>query len=357
MARPFPQLTHPIVQAPMAGGPSTPQLAAAVSNAGGFGFIAAGYKSVDATAADLQATRQLTARSFGMNIFMPGMGAPADADAIARYVATLVEEARRHGVELGQPRMDDDGFQQKVELAISARVPVVSFAFGCPTPEMIERLHRADISVWITVTAVDEAVTAERAGADAVIAQGVEAGGHRGSFSDEDGRGELGVLALIRLVRAAIHLPVVAAGGVGDGAAIAAVLAAGASAAQLGTAFLLCPESGTSEPHRRAIQAGGRTALTRAFSGRRARGIVNRFMVDHPDAPSAYPQLHHVTSPLRAAGRKAGDSDVINLWAGEAFALARAVPAEEVVRTLSADARTALGAAARTWSAEPEGGR
>jgi nitronate monooxygenase len=175
------------------------------------------------------------------------------------------------------------------------------------------------------------------------VVQGIEAGGHRGGFGDEDGQGEYGLLTLVRLVARAVDLPLVAAGGLVDGPAIAAVLVAGAEAAQLGTAFLRCPEAGTSPAHREALTAYRETAITRAFSGRRARGLVNRFLVEHTaTAPAAYPAVHHLTTPLRAAARQAGDPDVPNLWAGQGHPLVESVPAGELVRRLADGARTAL---------------
>jgi nitronate monooxygenase len=342
----FPSFSHPIVQAPMAGGPSTPALAAAVSNAGGFGFLAGGYKSVDVVRIELRATRELTPHSFGLNLFVPG--APtSNPEALQRYLRTLEQEASAYGVALGSARYDDDGWADKLALAISERVPVVSFAFGCPDKQVIAQLHARGIAVWITVTELHEARLAASAGADALVIQGVEAGGHRGSFEDIDGSGEVGLLALLRLCAREIKLPLVAAGGIADGAGVAAVLAAGARAAQIGSAFLRCPEAATSAPYRAALVAARsdstRTTLTRAFSGRRARGLVNRFLAAHsPDAPSAYPEIVFATQPLRAAAVAAGKSDVINLWAGQAHALAEERGAAELIELWSADAKRAL---------------
>jgi nitronate monooxygenase len=198
----------------------------------------------------------------------------------------------------------------------------------------------AGCDVWMTVTNADEAAEAESAGADALVVQGFEAGGHRGYFRDEVGADDLGLLAALRLVAGRVRIPLVAAGGIADGATVAAVLAAGAVAAQVGSAFMLSPEAGTSEPHRSALAGDGVTRLTRAFSGRNARGIVNRFMLEHEaQAPIAYPDVHYVTSPIRAAARKAGDEDAINLWAGQAHALAVAEPASQIVRRLGREAR------------------
>jgi nitronate monooxygenase len=180
--------------------------------------------------------------------------------------------------------------------------------------------------------------------ADALVVQGTEAGGHRGGLDDAS---DLSLLPLLRLVARETDLPLVAAGGIGDGASVAAVLAGGATAAQVGTAFLRAPEAKTSAAHRAALAGAGATAITRAFTGRRARGIVNEFMRAHPDAPAAYPQIHQLTAPLRAAARAAGDTQAINLWAGQAYPLAEDLPAADLVRKLSTDARAALSAASK----------
>ncbi len=334
------QLRRPVVQAPMAGGPSTPALAAAVSGAGGLGSLAAGYRTPDAERDEVRAVRALPGERFAVNVFVPGP--PADAAALARYAEELRPEAARRGVALGEPRRDDDAWEAKVALLAEERVPVVSFTFGLPRPDMVAALHDAGSTVLVTVTTPEEAVAARDTGADALVVQGVEAGGHRGGLADRDGEGELGLLALLRLVARAVDLPLVAAGGIADGPSVAAVLVAGAEAAQLGTAFLRCPEAGTSSAHRDALVTPSATALTRAFSGRRARGLVNRFLTEHPGAPAAYPEVHHLTSPLRAAAREAGDDGGYNMWAGQAHPLAEAVPAADLVRRLDDDARAAL---------------
>jgi nitronate monooxygenase len=341
----LPQLRRPVVQAPMAGGPSTPALAAAVSEAGGLGSLAAGYRTPEAVRAEVRAVRALTAERFAVNVFVPGP--PADDDAVRRYAGELAAEARRWGVDLGEPRADDDAWEAKVALLAEERVPVVSFTFGLPRPDVVAALHDAGSTVLVTVTTPQEAVAARDTGADALVVQGVEAGGHRGGLTDRDGEGEYGLLPLLRLVARAVDLPLVAAGGIADGASVAAVLVAGAEAAQLGTAFLRCPEAGTGAAHREALTTAAPTALTRAFSGRRARGLVNRFLTEHSAAaPAAYPQVHHLTSPLRAAAREAGDDGGYNMWAGQAHALAEAVPAGDLVARLDDDARAALARAA-----------
>lgn len=336
------RLPVPVVLAPLAGGPSTPELAAAVSRAGGLGFLAAGYLSVEELERRLEAARALGARSLGVNLFVPGEG-PARPEAYAAYLERLRAWAAERGEELGQPRWEDDGFAEKLEL-ISDRhaVEVVSFTFGCPDLATVQRVHRSGAEVWVTVTSAVEAGRASTAGADVLVVQGVEAGGHRGSFA-ADGEEQLGLLPLLALVRAAEPALLVAAGGLGNGASVAAVLAAGAAAAQLGSAFLLCPEAGTAPAHREALRRPTGTVLTRAFTGRTARGIPNSFIAAHePAAVEAYPEIHHLTAPLRRRAREAGRAELINLWAGEAHALARELPAEELVRDLAREAAQAL---------------
>lgn len=334
------------MQAPLAGGASTPRLAAAVAEAGGLGFLAAGYKSAEAVREDIEELRALTAGPFGVNVFAPP-SPRVDHAGVVGYAATLETEAERYGVALGDPRHDDDGFEAKLALVIEQTIEIVSFTFGCPGEPLVERLHQAGCDVWVTVTNTDEAAEARAAGADALVVQGFEAGGHRGYFADAHDAEDVGLLALLRLVASRAGLPMVAAGGIADGASVAAVLVAGASAAQLGSALMLSPEAGTAEPHRAALRAGGRTMLTRAFSGRQARGLVNRFMREHGGgAPIAYPEVHHLTTPIRAAARTAGDSQAINLWAGQTHCLAREAPAAQIVRDIADEAREAVAALA-----------
>ena len=192
-----------------------------------------------------------------------------------------------------------------------------------------------------------EAREAESLGAQALVVQGIEAGGHQGSWEERDDAERLGLIALLRLVAAETDLPLVAAGGIGDGPAVAAVLAAGAAAAQVGTAFMLADEAGTDPALRAAFSREAPTALTRAFSGRTARGIVNRFMREHAGAPRAYPHIHHATTPLRAEARRRGDAEGFNLWAGQGYPLAREAPAREIVETLVEEARGVADAACR----------
>ena len=323
-----------IVLAPLAGGASTPELAAAVANAGGLAFLGAGYLTPAALGEQLERTQALTDEPFAVNLFSL-RDEPVDGEAIAAYARELRPEAARWSVQLGEPRYDDDWFEEKLALALAAGTAVISFTFGCPSDDALERVRAAGAEVWLTVTSVAEARAAAAARADVLVVQGAEAGGHRGTWTDTDD-GDVPLLELLRATAAAVDLPLVAAGGIADRDSVVAAIAAGATAAQIGTGFLLAPEAGTSEPHRRAVTAGGETAITRAFTGRRARGLVNGFMRGHPVAPSAYPQIHHLTAPIRAAARSAGDADGFNLWAGTNAALARAEPAARIVERLRA---------------------
>jgi nitronate monooxygenase len=340
------RIEHPIVLAPLGGGPSTPELAAAVSGAGGLGFLAAGYLNADALRERIAAVRRLTDAPFGVNVFVPGPAAPRRV--YEPFVERVRRAAERAGAPVGSPRHDDDDWDAKLELLAAERPAVVSFTFGCPQRGLVASLRDAGSEAWVTVTSADEAGEAAAAGADAVVAQGAEAGGHRATFVDRPDVPLYGLLSLLQLVRARVALPVVATGGIATGRAVAAVLGAGAAAAQIGTAFMLSPEAGTPQVLRDALSAPRPTGLTRAFTGRLARGIRNRFMAEHDDhAPIAYPEIHHVTAPLRKAGREASDADLVNLWAGEAHELARPVAAAELVRDLAAEAREALRDAER----------
>ena len=339
-------LEHPVVQAPMAGGGSTPELVAAVSNAGGLGFLAAGYLTADAVRDQITRTRELTDQPFGLNVFVPERST-VDPERVTAYATKLGSEADRYGVALGDPSGGDDDWDAKLALLSETNVPVVSFTFGCPAAEVLAEVKRHGSEVFVTVTSADEAREAVAAGADGLVVQGQEAGAHRGTFTNE-GIDHTGLIPLLRKVASVTELPLVATGGLATGADVAAVLVAGASAAQLGTMFLPCPESGANPLHLAALAAGDTgTEVTRAFTGRPARGLVNRFLSEHSAAaPAAYPHVHQLTRDLR----KAGDPQAMSLWAGQSYEFARPLPAADLVRELAAGARSALAAAARRWA-------
>jgi nitronate monooxygenase len=347
----------PIIAAPMAGGTSTPAFVEAVHHAGGLGFLAAGYKSVAAMQAEVRTIRESGAR-FGMNVFVPDPGQlPPSAGVLAEleaYRLQLRADARRYGVEVPQLRLDDDDeWQGKIDALLSDPVELVSFAFGMPGSDVVRALQRAGSAVLATVTTAAEAVQAARQGVDALVVQHTSAGGHSAAFlpapeaqpayAAQPGSrtAELpgGTTAeLLAEVRAAVELPLVAAGGIMDAAGLDAVLRAGAVAAQLGTAFLRTDESGAKQLHKDGLTDPhfGRTRLTRAFTGRQARALENEFVRDHPAAPEAYPAVHHLTAPLRAAATAAGDAERLNLWAGTGWQKAQAGPVAGVVQGLLA---------------------
>lgn len=336
------RLKLPIVLAPLAGGPATPALAAAACRAHALGFLAAGYLSPEHLQEDIAELRSLTAEPFGVNVFSRPAG-PADPAGYAAYVGALRSWARGAGLPIGEPRFHDDQLADKLDLLEREPVAVVSFTFGMPEPQAVRRLHEAGSEVWVTVTSPEEASRAVAGGADALVVQGSEAGGHRGGFADDDVPPR-SLLSLLQLTADA-GAPLVAAGGIASGRGVAAVLAAGARAAQLGTAFLCCPEAGTSRAHRDALRGDAPTRLTRAFTGRTARGIENEFMIEHePAAVAAYPEINDVTRPLRQAAREAGDGSLINLWAGETYPLARELPAGELVQLLARETAEAIDA-------------
>ena len=313
----------------MAGGPTTTDLVIAAARAEALGFLAAGYKTPGAMAAEITAVRAGTAGPFGVNVFVPGQPYP-DAATLASYLDSL-------GPGRGEASWDDDGFDGKIAALLADPPAVTSFTFGCPAAGVIRALQDAGSAVVVTVTTPAEAEMAAAAGADALCVQGYEAGAHRGTFTNDDARGrDRGLLSLIGEVAEATGLPQIAAGGIMGPRQVQAVLTAGAVAAQCGTAFLRSPESGAHPRHKAAL-ADPRyavTIVTRAFSGRPARGLVNAFIVEHADAPPAYPEINNATRPLRAAAAAAGDTERMSLWAGQGYRLAAELPAGEIIAQL-----------------------
>jgi nitronate monooxygenase len=310
-----------------------------VAGAGGYGFVAGGYLTPEVLRSAIAQTRTLTGAAFGVNLFVPS--APGDPAELAGYSAKLQPEAKRLGVALGEPRWDDDAYDAKLEVVESARVHLVSFTFGCPGSEIVDRLHRADIQVAVTVTSAVEAGLASDVGADLLVVQGTEAGGHQGGFADLAAN-HTPLLSALAAVRETTRVPLVGTGGVMSGPDAAAVLNAGAIAVQLGTALLCTPEAGTSSAYRHALLDAPYpdTILTRAYSGRFARGLANRFALEHDgQAPAAYPEVHHLTKPIRAAANAVGDTSVPNLWAGTGWRQVSAESAATVIGRIAADLR------------------
>ena len=337
----------PVIAAPMAGGTSTPAFVEAVHRAGGLGFLAAGYKGVAAMQAEIRSVRESGAR-FGMNVFVPDPAQLRPSAAMLAeledYRLQLLADARRYGVELPPLRVDDDDeWQGKIDALLAEPVELVSFAFGLPGVDVARALQRAGSAVLATVTSTAEAVQAAEQGVDALVVQHTSAGAHSAAFLPASGTQLGGTTAgttaeLLAEVRSAVDLPLVAAGGIMDAAGLDAVLRAGAAAAQLGTAFLRTDESGARQLHKDALADPHftQTRLTRAFTGRQARALENEFVRDHPEAPEAYPAIHHLTAPLRAAAAAAGDPERLNLWAGSGWRQAEAGPVAAVVHGLLA---------------------
>ncbi|AYC31544.1 nitronate monooxygenase [Pseudomonas cavernae] len=335
-------IQHPIIQAPMAG-VSTPRLAAAVSNAGGLGSLGIGASTVAQVRALIAETRALTAQPFNLNLFChrPAQADPArEAAWLAHLRPWFGEFGASPPASLHEPYPSFVNDAAMLELLLAERPAVVSFHFGLPDAEVIAALKAAGIVLMASATSLEEAAQVEQAGIDLLIAQGVEAGGHRGVFAPERGDAGIGTLALVRLFAQQARLPLIAAGGIMDGAGIAAALALGASAAQLGTAFILCPESSANAAYREALHSprAQHTAITAAISGRPARGLVNRMHteVDGPGAPPLpdYPIAYDAGKALHAAASAQGNHEFAAHWAGQGAPLSRALPAAELMSVL-----------------------
>ncbi|MGN6753311.1 MAG: nitronate monooxygenase [Intrasporangium sp.] len=345
------ELDVPIVGAPMAGGPSTPELAAAVSDAGGLGFLAGGMLDAPELHEQIAEVWSRTERPFGVNLFVPAtanvyaaqprpLDGPDRARAVGEYRERLGPDAARLGAELGEARPEDtDDWDRKIDVVIEERVPVVSFTFGLPSAAVVHEIQRSGTEVLVTVTDVDEARAAATHEVDGLCVQGPEAGGHRGTLDEAKDPSTDDLIGLVEAVRAAVDLPIIAAGGVSQPQRAAQVRLAGADAIQVGTLLLLTPEAGTHLVHRRALgdPAFTETAVTRVFSGRLARSLTNDFVRAHDGhAPAAYPEVNHVAGPLRRAAAAAEDPQWFALWAGTGWRDARPVPTAVVVRDLAA---------------------
>jgi nitronate monooxygenase len=340
-------LTHPIVQAPLAGGGDTPALVAAVCEAGGIGFIGAAYLTPAQIVEAVAMVRAKTSRPFGINLF-----APLPVPAVPEDASTAVAHAARFYAELGlsapaAPQPARNPYPEQFAAVLDTGVAAFSFAFGMVPSADIAAARARGMLVAATATTVAEAITIEHAGADAVVAQGSEAGGHRGTFAVDFAAGMIGTMSLVPQIVDAVRIPVVASGGIMDGRGIAAALALGAQAVQLGTAFLTCEEAGPPPAYKDAILAAHEddTQVTRAFSGRPARGIVNRFMRETEAVPGAmlpFPLQNALTRPLRTAAAKHGRAEYLSLWAGQGVRMARRQSAGVLVARLAQETEETL---------------
>jgi NAD(P)H-dependent flavin oxidoreductase YrpB (nitropropane dioxygenase family) len=331
-------VTSPVLAAPMAGGPTTAALVTAAARSGGMGFLAGGYKTAEQLRAQFAEVRA-AAPVFGVNLFAPSPLAIEPAE-YHRYAAALRPLAERYGAELPpEPVEDDDYWQQKLDLLRGDPVPVVSFTFAVPPGQVIASLRSRGSVVVQTVTNAAEARAAADAGVDMLAVQGWAAGGHSATFTPRRFPDPIPTAVLVAMIAGATRLPVIAAGGLATPAQVAAVIQSGARAVMVGTALLRTSESGASPAHQAAIADGsrGETVLTRSFSGRPARAIRNRFIDQFdPLAPSGYPALHHLTSPIRKAAAAAGDLEAVHLWAGTGYHQATTGAAADVLRMLAA---------------------
>ena len=347
-------LDHPIIQAPLAGGGDTPALVAAVCKAGALGFIGAAYLTPPHILEAARAVRAQTTRPFGINLFAP-LPTPAVAQdpepALAR-VAPFYAELGLPPPEL--PAAGGEVFDEQLAAALDSGATVFSFTFGLLPASAVAAIKDRGMFLIGTATTVEEAVALEQAGVDAIVTQGSEAGGHRSTFAASFDMGMVGTLALVPQVVDVVTVPVIASGGIMDGRGIAAALALGASAVQMGTAFLTCDEAGVPNAYKEAMLRAREheTRLTRAFSGRPARGIVNRFMteVEHADAPAAilpFPLQNALTRPLRNAAARQDRADYLSLWAGQGVRLARRQPAAILIARLAHETEAVVRRLAR----------
>ena len=340
-------IDHPIIQAPMAGGGSTVDLVGAVCEAGALGFLGCAYASPDVIRETAAAVRACTERPFGVNLFAPQP--PPEASGNASRMLGVLEAAH---AELGiappsLPTTSDLDFGAQLEAVLDTDASVFSFTFGLLPAHALEEITARGMFVIGTATTVDEAVALQDAGVDAIVAQGSEAGAHRGTLGPDFEAAMIGTMALVPQVVDAVGVPVIASGGIMDGRGVAAALVLGAEAAQLGTAFLTCDEAGIPAAHKQAIvdATEDQTRITRAFSGRPARGIVNRLMADierERDAILPFPAQNALTRPARTAAAQQGRADYLSLWAGQGVRLSRRMPAGELVTRLSEEAEAAL---------------
>ena len=314
-------IEHPIIQAPMAGGPSTPELVAAVSNPGALGFLGVGYLTPYQIDLEIRKVKELTNQPFGVNLFVP------DSNTESPISPKVKKRLEQYSLELGIESPDLPGppkysFEDQLAVIIDHKVPIFSFTFGIPDKTLIRDLEERDISTIGTATCVEEGVLLENSGCSAIVSQGSEAGGHRGTFGSTDSTPMIGVLALVPQLVDKVEIPVIASGGIMDGRGIAASLALRASGVQMGTAFLSCKEARVPKPWLDSLLTSKdvSTVLTKAFSGKYARGIKNRFIDEmfslENEIPN-YPLQNSLTRSLRNASRDKGNRDFMSLWAGQ----------------------------------------
>ncbi|HZU30835.1 MAG TPA: nitronate monooxygenase [Candidatus Angelobacter sp.] len=341
-------LSCPVIQAPLAGGGDTAELVSAVSNAGALGFIGAAYLTPEQIIERGRAVRQQTSRPFGINLFAPMPAPAADPASISKAIAKIAPYFKELGLpEPSPPKLPASTFDDQLAAALEIGAAIFSFAFGLLSPSAVQQIKQRGMFVMGTATTVKEAQALGEIGVEAVIAQGSEAGGHRGTFATKFESSMIGVMALVPQIIDAVSLPVIASGGIMDGRGIAAALTLGASAAQMGTAFLTTKEAGTPMAYKQAIlfATEEQTQVTRAFSGRPARGIVNRMLRDYEsldDSILPFPLHNALTRPLRTEATKQNKAEYLSLWAGQGIRMARQGSAAELVARLQTELTNAV---------------
>ncbi|WP_042162464.1 NAD(P)H-dependent flavin oxidoreductase [Paenibacillus gorillae] len=338
------KIQFPIIQAPMAGGPTTPELVAEVSNAGGLGSLGAAYLTPEKLRSTIQEVRQLTEQPFGVNLFVPEEAAESQA-----IIKEMTSHLNKYRVELGvkeNPPIDStpESFEQQIQVLLEERVPVVSFTFGIPPKDVIEVLKSQGIMVIGTATTVEEAKLLELAGVEAIVAQGSEAGGHRGTFLKSNTDSLVGTIALVPQIVDQVSIPVIASGGIMDGRGLVASLSLGAAAVQMGTAFLASMESGAHNVYKKAILTANEdsTVVTRAYSGKPARGIKTTFIEEidqYAGTIPAFPIQNAMTRDIRQAAAKTNNPEYMSLWAGQGLRLATDHPAAAIIQQTMSQAQ------------------
>ncbi|RKQ34596.1 NAD(P)H-dependent flavin oxidoreductase [Oceanobacillus halophilus] len=340
------KIKYPIIQAPMAGGITTEQLVAAVSNHGGLGMIGAGYMSSESLKTLIREVKKSTEQPFGVNVFVPDEFevSQQDVNAAKQTLQPYQNELDIQQPEVQLPKVTDafQTYHDQIQIIIDEKVPICSFTFGIPSKEMMEKLKQHGVTVVGTATTVKEAQEIEKLGMDAVVAQGSEAGGHRGNFLSQTEKSLIGTMSLVPQVADAVEIPVIAAGGIMDRRGLKASICLGALGVQMGTAFLTCVESGVHPLHKKTLlqSTEEETTLTRAFSGKWARGINNRYiqeMKKNEEKLPAFPVLNVLTQPIRKAAASQNKIEFMSLWSGQSPRLAKKQNVQELIKQIISD--------------------
>lgn len=346
------KIEHPIIQAPMAGGITTSDLVAAVSNSGGLGMIGAGYMTPAQIREQISEIKQLTSMPFGINLFVPNeFNAKEEEVKSTNHLLNPIREKLNlpptDHVELPSFHDAYEKYVEQIKIVIEEKVPICSFTFGLPSKSVVAELKQHNIMLIGTATTVKEAIEVEKSGMDIVVAQGSEAGGHRGSFMNEEQENLIGLMSLIPQVADNVNIPVIAAGGIMDGRGLMASICLGAQAVQMGTAFLTCIESGAHQVHKEAILHAfeDETVVTRSFSGKPARGLINPFILNmreyEKDLPE-FPVQNSLTQDIRKASGSQNNKDYMSLWSGQSPRLSKNQSVKTLIESIISDVKSKI---------------